>query len=80
MRDVAVVKIPVRFERDEETGDWHFHARLGDTIGIVGGGQATLEGARQAAAEAIAVALATQETQESQDGNGRLEYLDVAVG
>jgi predicted RNase H-like HicB family nuclease len=44
---------------------------------VVGGGQATLEEARQAAAEAIAFAL---EGEEPHEQDGQVEYLDVAVG
>jgi predicted RNase H-like HicB family nuclease len=44
---------------------------------ISGGGQATLDEARQAAAEAIAFAL---EGEEPQEHDGQVEYLDVAVG
>ena len=45
---------------------------------IVGGGQATLEEARQAAAESIAYALERQSGQA--DDEDQVEYLDVAVG
>ena len=49
----ARARIPVELYFDEELGTWHFHV---DEPRVVGGGQATLEEARQAAAEAIAFA------------------------
>jgi predicted RNase H-like HicB family nuclease len=67
-------RIPVDFYYDEELGTWHFHV---DEPRVVGGGQATLEEARQAAAEAIAFALDAEEPPEH---HGQVEYLDVAVG
>ena len=73
----AHTRIPVQFYYDDESRNWHFEARAGD-VGIVGGGQATLEEARQAAAEAIAFAL-EGEAPEASAGD-RVEYLDVAVG
>lgn len=73
----ALARIPVRFSYEDETRDWHFTVdQLG--WGVVGGGQATLEEARQAAAEAIAVALESHEP--LSDNDGQIEYLDVAVG
>ncbi len=70
-------RIPVEFHYDDEAGNWHFSAKAGE-VGIVGGGQATLEEARQAAAEAIAFALESTGGETSQAG--QVEYLDVAVG
>ena len=70
----AKARIPVELYFDEELGTWHFHV---DEPRIVGGGQATAEEARQAAADAIAFAL---EGQERAEHGGRIEYLDVAVG
>ena len=69
----ARARIPVEFYYDEELGTWHFHVH---ELHIVGGGQVTLDEARQAAAEAIAVALEV----ESDQHDGQVEYLDVAVG
>ena len=57
-----------------ESQSWAFHV---DEPRIVGGGQATLDEARQAAAEAIAYALAGQPAPDQGD---QVEYLDVAVG
>jgi hypothetical protein len=73
----AQARIPVEFYYDDEVKSWHFTARAGD-VGIVGGGQASLEEARQAAAEAIAFALESPDA-ESAD-TGQVEYLHVAVG
>lgn len=70
----AKARIPVEFEFDEELGTWHFHV---DEPRVVGGGQVTIEEARQAAAEAIAFAL---EGEEPREHHGQVEYLDVAVG
>ncbi len=70
----AKARIPVEFTFEEELGSWHFHV---DELRISGGGQVTLEEARQAAAEAIAFAL---ENEEPHSGDGHVEYLDVAVG
>lgn len=67
-------RIPVDFYYDEELGTWHFHVA---EPRVVGGGQETLEEARQAAAAAIAFALDAEEPPEHQ---GQVEYLDVAVG
>jgi predicted RNase H-like HicB family nuclease len=67
-------RIPVEFYFDDQLGTWHFHV---DEPRIVGGGQLSLDEARQAAAEAIAFAL---EGEESQKHDGQVEYLDVAVG
>jgi len=72
----AVAHIPVRFAYDVETRDWHFVIDQ-QGWGVVGGGQGTLEEARVAAAEAVAVAL---EARGPLDGEGQVEYLDVAVG
>ena len=78
MTDMTVVaRIPVRFSFDEETSDWHFVVQQ-QAWGVVGGGQATLPEARMAAAEAVAVALEAREP--VADGDGPVEYLDVAVG
>ena len=70
----ARARIPVEFYLDDELGTWHFHV---DEPLIVGGGQATLEAARVAAADAIAFAL---EGEEQAHHGGQVEYLDVAVG
>jgi predicted RNase H-like HicB family nuclease len=67
-------RIPVRFRQDPETGLWHF--RVADPL-VVGGGQATLAEARQAAADAIAFSL-EDEIEPSDDS--QIEYLRVAVG
>jgi len=66
-------RIPVEFYYDEELGTWHFHV---DGPRVIGGGQATLDEARQAAAEAVAFAL---EGQEPREPDAQVEYLDVAV-
>jgi hypothetical protein len=73
----ALTRIPVEFYFDDEAQNWHFQATAGE-VGIVGGGQATLEEARQAAAEAIAYALEGQRLGATEAG--QIEYLDVAVG
>lgn len=70
----ARARIPVHFQFDEESQNWAFHV---DQPRIVGGGQATLDGARRAAAEAIACALDGQPVPDQGD---QVEYLDVAVG
>ncbi|HEV2953894.1 MAG TPA: hypothetical protein VG015_07370 [Candidatus Dormibacteraeota bacterium] len=70
----AVGRIPVDFYFDEQVLTWHFHTQ---EPRIVGGGQATLEDARRAAAEAIAFAL---EGLPPAHPEGQIEYLDVAVG
>jgi len=70
----AKARIPVEFYFDEELRTWQYHV---DEPRIVGGGQKTIDEARQAAAEAIAFAL---EGVESTKHHGRIEYLDVAVG
>ncbi len=67
-------RIPVEFYFDEQLETWHFHV---DEPRIVGGGQATVEEARLAAADAIAFAL---EGEEHTEHGGQVEYLDVAVG
>lgn len=71
---LAKARIPVELYMDKDLGTWHFHV---DEPRVVGGGQATLEDARRAAAEAIAFAL---EGEEHADHDGQVEYLDVAVG
>jgi len=68
-------RIPVHFHFDEESQNWAFNVH---EPRIVGGGQATLEEARQAAAEAIAYALEGQS--DEADDEDQVEYLDVAVG
>ena len=73
----VVARIPVTFSFDDETHDWHFVVDQ-QGWGVVGGGQATLSEARQAAAEAVAVALEAGEPLAA-DGS-QVEYLDVAVG
>lgn len=72
---MAIIRIPVRVEYDGETDDWHYHARIADTIGVVGGGQASREDARKAAAESIAVAL-----EAGNADHDEVEYLEVAIG
>ncbi len=67
-------RIAVHFHFDEESQNCAFHLHESR---IVGGGQATLEEARQAAAGAIAYALEGQLAQD--DKEGQIEYLDVAV-
>jgi hypothetical protein len=73
----ALARIPVEFYYDDEARNWHFEATAG-AVGIVGGGQTTLDEARQAAAEAIAVAL--QGHSPAGGATSQVEYLDVAVG
>jgi hypothetical protein len=73
----AMARIPVGFSYDEETHDWHFVVDQ-HGWGVVGGGQATLEEARYAAAAAVVTALEASEPPAGSDG--RVEYLDVAVG
>jgi len=63
----------ITFRLDGGTGIYAFHEPR-----IVGGGQATLEEARQGAAEAIAYALEGQS--DEADDEDQVEYLDVAVG
>lgn len=70
----ARARIPVHFHFDEESQNWAFHVAQPR---IVGGGQATLDEARRAAAEAIAYALDGQPVPDEGD---QVEYLDVAVG
>ena len=70
----AKARIPAEFYYDEALGTGHFHV---DEPRVIGGGQATLDEARQAAAEAIAFAL---EGEEPQARDGQVEYLDLAVG
>jgi hypothetical protein len=73
----AMARIPVSFSFDDDTQDWHFVVDQ-HGWGVVGGGQATLDEARRAAAQAIAAALEACESGEQPDG--RIEYLDIAVG
>ncbi len=68
-------RIPVHFQYDDESRNWVFRV---EEPRIVGGGQDTLDGARQAAAEAIAYALEGRPV--SGDEDGQVEYLDLAVG
>jgi hypothetical protein len=68
-------RILVHFQYDEESRNWAFRV---EEPRIVGGGQETLEEARQAAAEAIAYALEGPPAPAVE--NDRIEYLDVAVG
>ena len=72
----AIARVPVSYSFDDDTHDWHFVVNQ-HGWGVVGGGQSTLDEARQAAAEAIAAALEAREP--TVDG-GRVEYLDIAVG
>ena len=67
-------RIPVRIYFDGEARNWHFHVM---ELHIVGGGQATRDEARDAAAEAIAFAL---EAEPQGDHRDEFEYLSVAVG
>lgn len=69
----AHARIPVEFYFDEDLGTWHFHV---DQPRISGGGQVSLEEARQAAAEAIVFALGG----DVHESDGQVEYLNVAVG
>jgi hypothetical protein len=70
----AKARIPVEFYFDDDLRTWHFHV---DEPRISGGGQATIDEAREAAATAIAFAL---EGSEHSVHGGRIEYLEVAVG
>ena len=70
----VLARIPVRIYFDEEARNWHFHV---PELRIVGGGQATHDDARHAAAEAIAFALESRPG--AHDGEP-FEYLNVAVG
>lgn len=72
-----VARIPVGFSFEDETRDWHFVVDQ-HGWGLVGGGQATLDEVRKAAARAVAVALEAREPQSEEDG--QVEYLDVALG
>jgi predicted RNase H-like HicB family nuclease len=75
MTSVSVhARIPVHFQYDDESRNWAFRV---DEPRIVGGGQETLEEARQAAAEAIAYALDGSPMPRDDE---QTEYLDVAVG
>jgi predicted RNase H-like HicB family nuclease len=77
MSSMAVeARIPVEFYRDDELGTWHFHV---DEPRVIGGGQATLEEARHAAAEAIAFALERDQEAAPEPGT-RVEYVCLAVG
>lgn len=69
----ARARVPVEFYFDEEVGSWHFHV---DEPRVIGGGQKTIEKAREAAAKAIAFAL---EGSERPRRAGQIEYLDVAI-
>jgi predicted RNase H-like HicB family nuclease len=75
MASMQETRIAVRLRYNEQTGTWHF--RVADPI-VVGGGQRTAEEALQAAAEAIAFSL--EDDPEPDQGEGRVEYLRVAVG
>lgn len=66
-----------RIPYEDETRDWHFVVDQ-HGWGVVGGGQATLDEARAAAAEAVTVALEAREP--LPDHAGQIEYLNVAVG
>ncbi|HEY7201843.1 MAG TPA: hypothetical protein VIC57_16600 [Candidatus Dormibacteraeota bacterium] len=70
----AHARIPVRIYFDNEAGNWHFHV---PDLHIVGGGQATHDEAREAAAEAIAFAL---ESEPDSDHRDQFEFLSIAVG
>ena len=70
-------RIPVHFQYDEESRNWAFRV---EEPRIVGGGQETLDEARQAAAEAIAYALEGRPAAAAVADDDRIEYLDVAVG
>ncbi len=70
----AKARIPVEFYFDDALKTWHFHV---EEPRVTGGGQATLEEAREAAAQAIAFAL---EGPERWDLSRPVEYLEVAVG
>jgi hypothetical protein len=70
----AKARIPVELYFDEELQTWHFHV---DEPRVNGGGQATLDEAREAAAKAVAFAL---ERSRRPSSAGRVEYLEVAVG
>ncbi len=70
----AKARIPVELYFDEQLRTWHFHV---DEPRVTGGGQATVEEAREAAAKAIAFAL---EGSERPASSRHVEYLEVAVG
>jgi hypothetical protein len=70
----AHARIPVRIYFDDEALNWHFSV---PELHVVGGGQRTRDEAREAAAEAIAFALASEPHADQAD---QFEYLDVAVG
>lgn len=72
MGALAYTKIPVAFFFDEESKNWGFHV---ENPRVIGGGQETLEEARQAAAEAIAFAL----EEPLEEAEGRIEYLEVSI-
>lgn len=76
MRDsmAAHGRIPVRIYYDDEARNWHFHV---PELHIVGGGQATPDEARDAAAQAIAFAL---ESEPDGDHRDQVYYLSIAVG
>jgi predicted RNase H-like HicB family nuclease len=69
-------RIPVEFFYDDEARNWGF---VVDTPSVVGGGDATLEGAMQHAAEVIAFALEGGARPAAPAG-GRIEYLPISVG
>lgn len=71
------IRIPVHVNYDATTKDWHYHARIGADIGVVGGGLPSLESARQAAAESIAYAL---EAAVGSTDSEEVEFVPVAVG
>ena len=70
----VMARIPVELYFDEELKTWHFHV---EEPRISGGGQTTLDEAREAAAKAVAFAL---EGAGRRSGPGHVEYLEVAVG
>ncbi|MPZ13997.1 MAG: hypothetical protein GEU73_06170 [Chloroflexi bacterium] len=69
----AITKIPVLFFYDEESQNWGFHI---ENPRIVGGGQRTLEKAREAAIEAIAFAI----EEPPEDTDGRIEFIPITIG
>jgi predicted RNase H-like HicB family nuclease len=74
----AQAKIPVEFFYDDDSGHWGFVVAVPS---VVGGGDATLDGARRHAAEAIAFALESRTRRaEPVSPTGRVEYLPVSVG
>lgn len=67
-------RVPVEIYFDDQLGTWHFHV---DEPRVTGGGQATVEEARVAAAKAIAFALGGSSRRSR---SRHVEYLEVAVG